>query len=100
MNRGDSTALKRFLVPVNECEFALNSILDDLQSDPWPVKTGFRPSRAVGQAMSVAVGLLEAAGGASRGSRIINLIGGAATFGHGKVIDENLQNKIRSHMDI
>lgn len=28
------------------------------------------------------------------------MIGGAATFGHGKVIDENLQNKIRSHMDI
>lgn len=50
--------------------------------------------------MSVAVGLLEAAGGSSRGSRIVNLIGGAATFGHGKITDENLQNKIRSHLDI
>jgi len=50
--------------------------------------------------MAVAVGLLEAAGGASRGSRIINLVGGSATSGHGKVIDENLQNKIRSHLDI
>lgn len=30
MNKGDSSALKRFLVPVAECEFALNSILDDL----------------------------------------------------------------------
>ena len=27
---GDPNALKRFLVPVSECEFALNSILDDL----------------------------------------------------------------------
>lgn len=100
LNRGDSAALKRFLVPVNECEFALNSILDDLQPDPWPVKTGFRPLRCVGQAMAVAVGLLEAAGGSSRGSRIINLIGGPITFGQGKVIDDNLQNKIRSHIDI
>lgn len=30
LNKGDSLALKRFLVPVKECEFALNSILDDL----------------------------------------------------------------------
>jgi protein transport protein SEC23 len=30
LNKGDPTALKRFLVPVSECEFALNSILDDL----------------------------------------------------------------------
>jgi len=38
LNKGDGTTLKRFLVPVGECEFALNSILDDLQSDPWPLK--------------------------------------------------------------
>ena len=30
LNKGENSALKRFLVPVNECEFALNSILDDL----------------------------------------------------------------------
>lgn len=38
LNKGDSVTLKRFLVPVSECEFAINSILDDLQSDPWPLK--------------------------------------------------------------
>jgi protein transport protein SEC23 len=37
LNKGDNVAIKRFLVPVSECEFALNSILDDLQPDPWPV---------------------------------------------------------------
>jgi protein transport protein SEC23 len=30
LNKGENSALKRFLVPVSECEFALNSILDDL----------------------------------------------------------------------
>ena len=43
LHKGDSSALKRFLVPVAECEFALNSILDDLQPDPWPVNKGNRP---------------------------------------------------------
>ncbi len=100
LNRGENSALKRFLVPVSECEFALNSILDDLQPDPWPVKAGNRPSRCVGTAMSVAVGLLEAAGGQSRGSRIVTLIGGAATYGPGMIVSESLQEKIRSHLDI
>jgi protein transport protein SEC23 len=30
LHKGDSSTLKRFLVPLGECEFALNSILDDL----------------------------------------------------------------------
>jgi protein transport protein SEC23 len=100
LNKGDSTTLKRFLVPVSECEFALNSILDDLQSDPWPTKQGCRPERCVGTALNVAISLLEAAGGSGRGSRIINLIGGAATYGPGKIVDEKLSEKIRSHLDI
>lgn len=61
MHKPDPEALARFLVPVAECEFALNSILDDLQCDPWPVEAGNRPARCVGTAMNVAVSLLEAA---------------------------------------
>jgi len=30
VQKADPAALQRFLVPVSECEFALNSILDDL----------------------------------------------------------------------
>jgi len=100
LGKGDNANLKRFLVPVSECEFALNSILDDLQPDPWPVKSGNRPQRCIGTAMNVAVGLLEAAGGQSRGSRIVSLIGGAATFGPGMIVSEQLSEKIRSHVDI
>jgi len=73
LNKGDSNALKRFLVPVSECEFALNSILDDLQSDPWPVKQGCRAPRCVGTALNIAISLLEIAGGSSRGSRVVNM---------------------------
>lgn len=63
LHQGDTSALKRFLVPVNECEFALNSILDDLQPDPWTKKKGCRPLRCSGTALNIAVSLLEVAGG-------------------------------------
>lgn len=44
--------------------------------------------------------MLEMAGSANRGSRIINLMGGAVTMGPGKIVAEELQEKIRSHLDI
>ena len=100
LHKGDSTALKRFLVPVSECEFALNSILDDLQPDPWPAAKGCRPARSVGTALNIAISLLEVAGSSQRGSRIINLLGGPVTTGPGKIVADELSEKIRSHLDI
>ena len=87
-------------MPVSECEFALNSILDDLQPDPWPIKSGQRASRCIGTALNVAVSLLESAGGSSRGSRVVTLVGGAATYGPGMIVSEDLNERIRSHLDI
>ena len=78
----------------------MNSILDDLQPDPWPTKQGCRAARAVGTALNIAISLLEMAGGANRGSRVINLMGGAVTIGPGKIVAEELSEKIRSHLDI
>ena len=43
--------------------------------------------------------MLELAGGVNRGSRIINLMGGAVTVGPGKVVAEELKEHIRSHSD-
>lgn len=100
LHQGDASALKRFLVPVNECEFALNSILDDLQPDPWPKKKGCRPLRCSGAALNIAVSLLEVAGGQNRGSRVIDLIAGAVTHGPGKIVGEPLTEHIRGHLDI
>ena len=53
-------ASRRFLLPIGECEFAISSVLDDLQKDAWPVTSDKRPQRCTGVALSVAVGLLEA----------------------------------------
>jgi protein transport protein SEC23 len=100
LNKGDSSTLKRFLVPVAECEFALNSIIDDLQADPWPIKQGCRPERCSGTALNIAVSLLESAGSVGRGSRIVNLLGGSVTTGPGKVVGEKLSEYLRSHLDL
>ena len=65
----------------------MNSIIDDLQCDPWPVEAGNRPARCVGSAMATAVAMLEAAcGQTARGSRIVTFIGGPATYGPGLIV--------------
>ena len=49
----------RFLLPVQQCEFQLTNILEQLQKDPWPVANDKRNLRCTGVALSLAVGLLE-----------------------------------------
>ena len=85
---------------MSECEFALNSFLDDLQPDPWPKGAGQRPARCAGTALNIAISMLEIAGGSNRGSRIVNLMGGPCTSGQGQIVGLELKEKIRSHLDI
>ena len=49
----------RFLLPVQQVEFQLTGILEQLMRDPWPVASDKRALRCTGVAISVAVGLLE-----------------------------------------
>ena len=49
----------RFLLPAQQVEFQLTGILESLARDPWPVANDKRPLRCTGNAVSVAVGLLE-----------------------------------------
>jgi protein transport protein SEC23 len=92
-------AASRFLMPVQQCEFTLTSVLEQLQRDPWPVANDKRPQRCTGVAASVAVGLLEAAF-PNTGARIMMFIGGAPTEGPGTVVSVELKERIRSHHDI
>ncbi|KAG0333246.1 GTPase-activating protein S23 [Podila horticola] len=89
----------RFLLPIQQCEYTLSSILEQLQRDPWPVATDKRPQRCTGVAMSVAVGLLEATY-QNNGGRIMLFVGGAATEGPGMVVGTDLKEPLRSHHDI
>jgi len=93
-------AAGRFLMPVSECEFALNSLLDDLTRDAWPLGGhDRRPFRCTGSALSVAVGLIESTYPQSS-ARVVVVVGGACNMGPGAVVGEELKETIRSHLDL
>ncbi len=89
----------RFLLPVQQCEFQLTKVIEQLQKDPWPVTSDRRNLRCTGVALSVAVGLLESSFQNS-GGRIMLFTGGPATEGPGLVVGPELREPIRSHHDI
>ncbi|KAJ1460107.1 hypothetical protein M885DRAFT_509837 [Pelagophyceae sp. CCMP2097] len=96
---GRDSAIGRFLLPVSDCAFNLESILEDLQRDPWPTPTDQRPTRCTGVALSVAVGLLETAV-PRQGARIMLFVGGPPTAGPGLVVAKARTEDMRSHSDI
>ncbi|KAF1790016.1 ADF-H/Gelsolin-like domain [Phytophthora cactorum] len=77
----------RFLLPVFECGFTLESILEDLQRDPWPVAADQRPQRCTGVAMSV-------------WCSIMMFVGGPPTVGPGAIVSRDRKEDIRSHTDL
>lgn len=89
----------RFLLPVFECGFNLESILEDLQRDPWPVAADQRAQRCTGVALSVCVGLLEATY-RGQGARIMMFVGGPPTVGPGAIVNRDRKEDIRSHTDL
>nr|CDS31096.2 protein transport protein Sec23A [Hymenolepis microstoma] len=89
----------RFLQPIESCSASLVELLSELAPDPWPVPQGHRTLRSCGAAVSIAVGLLEAAF-PNTGARILTFLGDPGTQGPGTIIDDDLKNIIRSHHDV
>mmetsp|Transcript_20684 Transcript_20684/g.30454 ORF Transcript_20684/g.30454 Transcript_20684/m.30454 type:complete len:794 (+) Transcript_20684:104-2485(+) len=94
-----SGIIGRFLLPVSECSFALESILEDLRKDPWPVPSDKRVARCTGSALSVATGLLEMSM-PRRGARIMLFTGGPCTSGPGAIVSRAKTEDMRSHADL
>ncbi|KAG4387591.1 hypothetical protein GLYMA_11G253500v4 [Glycine max] len=94
-----NSGITRFLLPASECEYTLNALLDELQTDQWPVPPGRRPARCTGVALSVAAGLLSACNPGT-GARIIALVGGPCTEGPGAIVSKDLSDPVRSHKDL
>ncbi|KAF4357072.1 hypothetical protein CsatB_025331 [Cannabis sativa] len=93
------SGIDRFLLPASDCEYTLNSVLDELQTDQWPVPPGSRASRCTGVALSVAAGLLGACLPGT-GARIVALVGGPCTEGPGSIVSKDLSDPVRSHKDL
>ncbi|KAH9733676.1 protein transport protein SEC23 [Citrus sinensis] len=94
-----SDTIARFLVPAFDCEFTLNSVLEELQKDPWPVPPDQRSTRCTGTALSIAASLLGACVPGS-GARILAFVGGPSTEGPAAIVSKNLSEPIRSHKDL
>ncbi|KNA14356.1 hypothetical protein SOVF_108180 [Spinacia oleracea] len=93
------SGVNRFLLPASDCEYSLNALLDELQSDQWPVPPGSRALRCTGVALNVAAGLLGACLPGT-GARIIALVGGPCTEGPGTIVSKDLSEPVRSHKDL
>ncbi|KAF3791749.1 transport protein [Nymphaea thermarum] len=89
----------RFLLSAADCEYTLNSLLDELQRDQWPVQPSNRAARCTGVALSAAAGLLGACVQGT-GARIIALVGGPCTEGPGTIVSKDLSDPVRSHKDL
>ena len=92
-------ASRRFLVPLSDCEETLETILEELQPDPYPVKPEHRRLRSTGVAVSVAATLLSSSFPNSAG-RVMLFAGGPCTQGPGLVVSDSLKEHTRSHAQL
>lgn len=96
--RNNNQLGKKYIVPLKDCEFSLNSFLDDLFPDPFPKRDLERKANCSGLALNVAISLLEAVHNNEPG-RIMLFSGGACNIGSGKIVDIALAQTIRNYLD-
>lgn len=94
-----SEILSRFLLPVSQCSLTLESILEDIRKDPWPVPNDRRIARCTGCALSVATSILDLAC-PRRGARVMLFTGGPCTSGPGAIVSRSKTSDLRSHADL
>lgn len=94
-----ANSLFRFLLPIEEVEYQLTDILENLTRDPWPVANGDRPLRSAGSALNIASNLLGLTY-AGFGGRIMLFAAGPCTLNPGMIVGPKLKEPKRSHSDI
>ncbi|ODV81433.1 uncharacterized protein CANTADRAFT_24380 [Suhomyces tanzawaensis NRRL Y-17324] len=94
-----ANSLTRFFLPVEDVEFQLTSLLENLSRDPWTVAKDARPLRSTGSALNVATNLLGLTY-AGFGARIMLFSAGPGTLSPGLIVGAQLKEPIRSHSDI
>ena len=88
----------KFIMPLKDCEFTVNTFLDDLQPDPWGKKQGERHPNCSGLALHIAVAMLECLAHREP-SRIMVFLGGACSIGQGQIVGRPLVETIRNYVD-
>lgn len=98
INISSSGNNRKFILPLKECEFTVNSFLDDLTPDMFEKQTGERKANCAGLALHVAVTLLESVCNGEP-SRICLFLGGSCNIGPGKIVGIKLLETIRNYVD-
>jgi len=88
----------KYILPLKDCEYALNCFLDELCSDLFPKSAGERKSNCAGLAINVAISLLESCANGEP-SRIFAFLGNATSIGPGKIVGMKLTETIRNYID-
>ena len=96
---GPTNNARRFLGRAGDSEAAMEAALDDVFPDPWPTEQDCRPNRCLGNAIHVAVSLLEGGLHQSAG-RVMLFLSGPTTIGPGKIVEPDLRYTLRSHTDL
>ncbi|CCH63014.1 hypothetical protein TBLA_0J00130 [Henningerozyma blattae CBS 6284] len=99
VNKVTPHSLNRFFLPLEQVEFKLTELLENLTTDEWHIPPGHRPVRATGQALNIASLVLESCY-KNFAARIILFSSGPATIGPGLVVTTELKDPLRSHNDI
>lgn len=94
---GKSSPINSCIRSVGDCEIQFQEMLMALKRTNWPIQRNRRPLRASGAALSIAASILEAA---NICGRILTFLGGPCSHGPGMVVDDDLENSLRSHRDI
>ena len=93
------TSLNRFFLPLENIEFKLNQLLENLTPDQWTIPAGHRPARATGSALNIASLLLQGCY-KNMAARVILFAAGPGTIAPGMVVSTELKDPLRSHNDI
>lgn len=89
----------RFLMPVEQAEYAVSTLFEQLSRDPWPVDGDKRSARATGAALSIALSVLESCV-PQTGARVLLFASGPCTVGPGMIVGRELKESIRAHKDL
>lgn len=89
----------KYLLPVQEAEFQLTKVLEQLLLDSFKIPKANRSQRCTGVALNVAISILETAF-PNTGARAMLFAAGPCTTGPGTVVTPQLRETIRSHHDI
>lgn len=97
-----SSVAQKFFQSVSMAEYQMSNIVENLVNNTFPHTRKDRAERATGCAVNVAALTIQAILGksGSAGGHLMCFVGGAATYGPGKIVGMPLKEPIRSHHDI